>query len=159
MAAGIRNIMLHCLPQLAIQTTLPLPALAWPLFSFVPPSGCRVDYDTNTQRHPPPPPPSAPRDPTHRYDRGSGPASFLFLISPPASSFPDPQYKRMSMDASPIGTGLLWGGAVPHPECAGYGVVYFAEKALRGRGESLMGKRCVITGSGKVSERTSEWSV
>lgn len=56
----------------------------------------------------------------------------------------------MSLDASPIGGGLLWGGAVPHPECAGYGVVYFAEKAMRGRGESLMGKRCVVTGSGKV---------
>lgn len=39
---------------------------------------------------------------------------------------------------------------MPHPECAGYGVVYFAEKALGGRGESLMGKRCLITGSGKV---------
>lgn len=56
----------------------------------------------------------------------------------------------MSLDATPIGEGLLWGGAVPHPECAGYGVVYFAEKAMRGKGDSLMGKRCVITGSGKV---------
>lgn len=56
----------------------------------------------------------------------------------------------MSVDASPIGEGLLWGGAVPHPECAGYGVVYFAEKALRGMGDSLIGKRCAITGSGKV---------
>lgn len=63
------------------------------------------------------------------------------------------QYKRLSLDAAPIGGGLLWGGAVPHPECAGHGVVYFAEKALRGRGESLMGKRCVITGSGKVRAR------
>lgn len=60
------------------------------------------------------------------------------------------QYKRMSLDASPIGRGLLWGGAVPHPESAGYGVVFFAEKAMRGRGESLMGKRCIVTGSGKV---------
>lgn len=60
------------------------------------------------------------------------------------------QYKRMSVDASPIGQGLLWGGAVPHPECAGYGVVYFAEKAMRGRGESLRGKRCIVTGSGKA---------
>lgn len=59
----------------------------------------------------------------------------------------------MSLDATPIGEGLLWGGAVPHPECAGYGVVYFAEKALRGTGDSLRGKRCAITGSGKV--RTS----
>lgn len=43
------------------------------------------------------------------------------------------QYKRMSLETAPIGEGLLWGGAVPHPECAGYGVVYFADKALRGR--------------------------
>lgn len=64
------------------------------------------------------------------------------------------QYKRMSEDASPIGQGLLWGGAVPYPECAGYGVVYFAEKAMRGRGESLRGKRCIITGSGKVENDT-----
>ncbi|CAN0452792.1 unnamed protein product [Pylaiella littoralis] len=61
------------------------------------------------------------------------------------------QYKRMSLETAPIGEGLLWGGAVPHPECAGYGVVYFADKALRGRGESLKGKRCIITGSGKVA--------
>ncbi|CAM9143066.1 unnamed protein product [Sphacelaria rigidula] len=66
------------------------------------------------------------------------------------------QYKRMSVDASPIGQGLLWGGAVPHPECAGYGVVYFAEKAMRGRGESLRGKRCIITGSGKVALYAAE---
>lgn len=61
------------------------------------------------------------------------------------------QYKRVSLDATPIGQGLFWGGAVPHPECAGYGVVYFAEKAINGRGDSLRGKRCVVTGSGKVS--------
>lgn len=66
------------------------------------------------------------------------------------------QYKRISLDASPIGGGLLWGGAVPHPECAGYGVVYFAEKAMRGKGDSLMGKRCVITGSGKVALYAAE---
>ena len=46
---------------------------------------------------------------------------------------------------------------MPHPECAGYGVVYFAEKAMRGKGDSLMGKRCVITGSGKVIDRSNQY--
>ncbi|CAM9332586.1 unnamed protein product [Choristocarpus tenellus] len=63
------------------------------------------------------------------------------------------QYKRLSMSASPVGEGFMWGGAPPHAECAGYGVVYFAEKAMRGKGDSLRGKRCLITGSGKVRGR------
>ncbi|CAB1118026.1 unnamed protein product [Ectocarpus sp. CCAP 1310/34] len=82
--------------------------------------------------------------------------SMGLCVGPPEIGYLYGQYKRISLDASPIGRGLLWGGAVPHPECAGYGVVYFAEKAMRGQGESLMGKRCIITGSGKVALHVAE---
>ncbi|CAM9946998.1 unnamed protein product [Ectocarpus sp. 12 AP-2014] len=82
--------------------------------------------------------------------------SMGLCVGPPEIGYLYGQYKRMSLDASPIGRGLLWGGAVPHPECAGYGVVYFAEKAMRGQGESLMGKRCIVTGSGKVALHVAE---
>ena len=49
------------------------------------------------------------------------------------------------------GRGLLWGGALPHPEVFGYSPVHFAKHMLEARGDSLVGKRCLITGSGKVA--------
>lgn len=36
-------------------------------------------------------------------------------------------------------------------QATGYGVVEFAKCALQDKGDTLKGKRCLITGSGKVS--------
>jgi glutamate dehydrogenase (NADP+) len=53
------------------------------------------------------------------------------------------QYKRMKIEYH-----SLWGG---YPEISGYSVVYFAETMLNAKGQSLAGKRCLITGSGTVA--------
>lgn len=42
------------------------------------------------------------------------------------------------------------------PQAAGYGVVEFAKCVLEDKGDTLKGKRCLITGSGKVSGVVSE---
>ena len=60
------------------------------------------------------------------------------------------QYKRTAT-LSKHGFGMLWGGSVPHPEVHGYGPVSFAKCSLEARGDSLRGKRCLVTGSGKVA--------
>jgi len=54
------------------------------------------------------------------------------------------------------GKGLNWGGSLMHQEGTGYGVVYFAEEMLATRNESLEGKACLVSGSGKVALSTME---
>jgi glutamate dehydrogenase (NADP+) len=49
------------------------------------------------------------------------------------------------------GKGVTWGGSLVRTEATGYGAVFFAEQMLRARGESLDGKRCVVSGSGNVA--------
>ncbi|CAM9851375.1 unnamed protein product [Heterosigma akashiwo] len=62
------------------------------------------------------------------------------------------QYKRTHNHISHLGRGLLWGGAPPFPHCTGFGVAHFAQQMLEDKGESLKGKRCLITGSGKNAQ-------
>lgn len=66
------------------------------------------------------------------------------------------QYKRNTHAYSRHGRGLLWGGAFAHPEVFGYSPVHFAQTMLEARGDSLRGKRCLITGSGKVALAVAE---
>ena len=66
------------------------------------------------------------------------------------------QYKRTTEHYARHGRGILWGGALPHPEVFGYSAVHFAKHLLESRGESLAGKRCLITGSGKVALAVAE---
>jgi len=54
------------------------------------------------------------------------------------------------------GKGLAWGGSLIRPEATGYGVVYFAAEMLATRGETLAGKRCLVSGSGNVAQFTVE---
>jgi len=54
------------------------------------------------------------------------------------------------------GKGLSWGGSLIRPEATGYGVVYFAAEMLAGRGETLAGKRCLVSGAGNVAQFTVE---
>jgi glutamate dehydrogenase (NADP+) len=54
------------------------------------------------------------------------------------------------------GKGLNWGGSLIRPEATGYGCVYFAAEMLATRQESLEGKRCLVSGSGNVSQYTVE---
>ena len=54
------------------------------------------------------------------------------------------------------GKGLNWGGSLMRPEATGYGVVYFAAEMLATRNETLEGKTCLVSGSGKVAQSTME---
>jgi glutamate dehydrogenase (NADP+) len=54
------------------------------------------------------------------------------------------------------GKGLNWGGSLMRPEATGYGVVYFAAEMLATRDQTLDGKTCLVSGSGKVAQSTME---
>jgi glutamate dehydrogenase (NADP+) len=68
------------------------------------------------------------------------------------------QYKRLANEFTGVLTGkaLNWGGSLIRPEATGYGSVYFAAEMLETRGETLEGKRCIVSGSGNVAQYTSE---
>ena len=68
------------------------------------------------------------------------------------------QYKRLANEWTGVltGKGLAFGGSLIRPEATGYGDVYFAENMLAKRGESLDGKRCVVSGSGNVASFAAE---
>nr|MDQ3570805.1 glutamate dehydrogenase [Actinomycetota bacterium] len=68
------------------------------------------------------------------------------------------QYKRMQNRFTGIltGKGLTFGGSLVRTEATGYGCAYFAEQALRRRGQSLEGSTCAVSGSGNVAIYTAE---
>ncbi|TYP76215.1 NADP-specific glutamate dehydrogenase [Aquimarina intermedia] len=68
------------------------------------------------------------------------------------------QYKRLRDEFTGVltGKGLSYGGSLMRPEATGYGNVYFAENMLKTRGESLVGKTVVISGSGNVAQFAAE---
>lgn len=66
------------------------------------------------------------------------------------------QYKRLGMSLSRKSSGMLWGGRPLWPEATGHGVVHFAHKLLEAKGDSLEGKRCLITGSGTLALSVAE---
>jgi glutamate dehydrogenase (NADP+) len=68
------------------------------------------------------------------------------------------QYKKLTRKFEGVltGKGLNWGGSLIRPEATGYGQVYFAEEMLRSRGDSLKGKKCVVSGSGNVAQYATE---
>ncbi len=64
------------------------------------------------------------------------------------------QYKRLTnrYEAGVLtGKGLIYGGSRARTEATGYGTVYFVDQMLKTRGESLEGKRAVVSGSGNVA--------
>jgi len=68
------------------------------------------------------------------------------------------QYKRIKGAFTGVltGKGPEWGGSLIRPEATGYGVVYFVQEMLKTRGDVLMGKTVVISGSGNVAQYTAE---
>ena len=68
------------------------------------------------------------------------------------------QYKRITNQFTGVitGKGADWGGSLIRPEATGYGVVYFAAEMLATRGDSLEGKRCLVSGSGNVAQYTMQ---
>lgn len=68
------------------------------------------------------------------------------------------EYKRLRHRFNGVltGKGASFGGSFMRPEATGYGAVYFAEEMLNHQGESLQGKKCVLSGSGNVSLYAAE---
>ncbi|CAM3032226.1 NADP-specific glutamate dehydrogenase [Prescottella defluvii] len=64
------------------------------------------------------------------------------------------QYKRLnnSYESGVLtGKGLTWGGSMVRKEATGYGVAYFVAEMMAAKGESLQGKKVVVSGSGNVA--------
>ena len=64
------------------------------------------------------------------------------------------QYKRITnrFDAGVLtGKGLAWGGSLARTEATGFGTVYFTNRMLGTRNDSIDGKRVVVSGSGNVA--------
>jgi glutamate dehydrogenase (NADP+) len=68
------------------------------------------------------------------------------------------QYKRLRNEFTGVltGKGVGWGGSHIRPEATGYGCVYFAAEMLATRKETLLGKVCLVSGSGNVAQFTIE---
>ncbi len=64
------------------------------------------------------------------------------------------QYKKIrnAHECVLTGKGLNWGGSLIRPEATGYGATYFAEEMMKTRGETLEGKRVLVSGSGNVAQ-------
>jgi glutamate dehydrogenase (NADP+) len=67
-------------------------------------------------------------------------------------------YKKLRNEFTGVltGKGLNWGGSLIRPEATGYGVVYYAAEMLATRNETFEGKTCLVSGSGNVSQYTTE---
>ncbi|MBF2574902.1 NADP-specific glutamate dehydrogenase [Listeria welshimeri] len=64
------------------------------------------------------------------------------------------QYKRLrgAYDAGTLtGKGLSYGGSLARTEATGYGLVYFTVEMLEAAGETIRGKKIVVSGSGNVA--------
>ncbi len=64
------------------------------------------------------------------------------------------QYKRITNryeSGTLTGKGINWGGSQVRTEATGYGTAYFVAEMLKTRGQSMDGKRVVVSGSGNVA--------
>ncbi len=68
------------------------------------------------------------------------------------------QYKRITNQFTGVltGKGLEYGGSLIRPEATGYGAVYFLANMLKTRGQDLVGKTAVVSGSGNVATHAAE---
>ncbi len=71
------------------------------------------------------------------------------------------QYKRLRNEFTGVltGKGVSWGGSLIRPEATGYGVVYFTQKMLENKGNSIAGKNVIISGSGNVAQYAAEKTI
>ncbi|MBE6255671.1 MAG: NADP-specific glutamate dehydrogenase [Prevotella sp.] len=67
-------------------------------------------------------------------------------------------YKKLTREFSGVltGKGLEFGGSLIRPEATGYGNVYFLRAMLRTRGESIEGKKVLVSGAGNVAQYCAE---
>ncbi|SFC94018.1 NADP-specific glutamate dehydrogenase [Algibacter pectinivorans] len=67
-------------------------------------------------------------------------------------------YKKLRNEFTGVltGKGMSWGGSLIRPEATGYGNVYFAQKMLETKNDSIEGKNVIISGSGNVAQYAAE---
>tara|TARA_R110002096_G_scaffold103510_1_gene227848 strand:- start:5692 stop:7035 length:1344 start_codon:yes stop_codon:yes gene_type:complete len=67
-------------------------------------------------------------------------------------------YKKLNNEFTGVltGKGMSWGGSLIRPEATGYGNVYFAQKMLETKGDTIKGKSVVVSGSGNVAQYAAE---
>ena len=68
------------------------------------------------------------------------------------------QYKRIRnvWEGVLTGKGLTFGGSLARTEATGYGLIYFVEEYLKGKGDSFEGKTVSVSGSGNVAIYATE---
>lgn len=68
------------------------------------------------------------------------------------------QIKRLSGEFTGVltGKGMSFGGSNIRPEATGYGCVYFMKEMLEANGETIKGKKAIVSGSGNVAQFTVE---
>lgn len=70
-------------------------------------------------------------------------------------------YKRItgSFEGVLTGKGLSYGGSLIRKEATGYGLIYFLQNMLSRKGETLVGKNVVVSGSGNVAIYAAEKAI
>lgn len=68
------------------------------------------------------------------------------------------QYKRIRnvWEGVLTGKGLSYGGSLARAEATGYGLIYFVQEYLKGKGDSFEGKTVAVSGSGNVAIYATE---
>ena len=68
------------------------------------------------------------------------------------------QYKRIRnvWEGVLTGKGLPYGGSLARTEATGYGLIYFVQEDLKGKGDSFEGKTVAVSGSGNVAIYATE---
>lgn len=68
------------------------------------------------------------------------------------------QYKRIRnvWEGVLTGKGLSYGGSLARTEATGYGLIYFVQEYLKGKGDSFEGKTVALSGSGNVAIYATE---
>jgi glutamate dehydrogenase (NADP+) len=68
------------------------------------------------------------------------------------------QFKRLNnrLTGAITGKGFNFGGSRLRPEATGYGCIYMAREAMKHKGDSLEGKKCLVSGSGNVAQHAVE---
>lgn len=64
------------------------------------------------------------------------------------------QYRRLANQHESgvlTGKGLTWGGSLVRTEATGFGAVYFVQEMIKAEGESISGKKVIVSGSGNVA--------
>ncbi|MBK6937512.1 MAG: NADP-specific glutamate dehydrogenase [Chitinophagaceae bacterium] len=68
------------------------------------------------------------------------------------------QFKRMTNSFTGVltGKGYSYGGSLIRPEATGYGLLFFVDEMMKAAGDTIKGKKVVVSGSGNVAQYAIE---